>query len=183
MTTADTLLIGGDHCHQPLPSELLPADPRPLTPAEIDHLWEIFAAIGDAWQNTINDSVGLKSTWLEFVNLRAITRPSYVVEYSNAIAVIDELTQLYGKDEAYERLFFANGIPDGPPMTALAHAKFYVVNEFMSVQIVAGGFRDFIAPRGEAQDEAAFSINHRAYIAGSRYGRKPPVRTVEGGDS
>ncbi|MEN7344007.1 MAG: hypothetical protein AAAFM81_13735 [Pseudomonadota bacterium] len=176
MTTTNASLIGGDHCHQPLPSTLLPADPRPLTPEEIERLWQIFEAIGHAWENTVNDSVGLRSTWLEFVNLRAMTRPSYVVEYSNAIAVMDELFAIYGRDDAFKRLFFANGIPDGPPMTALAHAKQYVVNEFMSVQIASGGFRDFVAPKGDAQAQASFSINHRAYIAGSRYGRKKPVR-------
>lgn len=182
MATANASLIGGDHCHQPLQPALLPANPRPLTPEETGRLWDIFVAIGHAWDNTVNDSVGLRSTWLEFVNLRAMTRPSYIVEYSNAIAVMDELFELYGKDGAFKRLFFANGIPDGPPMTALAHAKQYVVNEFMSVQIASGGFRDFVAPKGEAQKESSFSINHRAYIAGSRYGRKKPVRTFGDGE-
>ncbi|MEM6820280.1 MAG: hypothetical protein AAF578_15985 [Pseudomonadota bacterium] len=175
-------MIGGDHCHRPLTPELLPTNPRPLTASETESLWKIFAAIGHAWKNVVNDSVGLKSSWLEFVNLRATSRPSYVLEYANAIVVVDELIDLYGEEAAFDRLFFANGIPDGPPLTALAHAKHFVVNEFISVQIVTGGFRKFVATTDPTK-EAVFSINHRAYIAGSRYGRVPPVRTYKGGDS
>ncbi|MEO0576570.1 MAG: hypothetical protein AAF004_13990 [Pseudomonadota bacterium] len=179
MADAEPTMIGGDHCYQPLAPSLLPTNPRPLAENEIESLWRIFAAIGDAWQNTRNHSIGLRSTWLEFVNQRATTRPSYVIEYTNATVVLDELIALYGEQDAFHKLFFANNIPDGPPVTALAHAKHYVVNEFMSVQVVAGGFRDFIAPSAP-DTQAAFSINHRAYIAGSRYGRLPPVRVYKG---
>lgn len=188
-------MIGGDICRQPLASQLLAADPRKLTRAEIDGLWRIFVAIGTVWKNTIFESGGLKSSWLEFLTAKTMTRPSYVAEYVNAIDVVDELIKIYGEQAAFENLFLDNGQPrdnEGAPLgkpidngassvkldTRLAHAKHFVVDEFIRVQIVAGGFRNFIRPHGtEIRPEN--NVNYNGFIAGSRFNRIKPVRPYE----
>ena len=76
-----TTMIGGEVCKQRLASQLLPAEPRRLTRAEIDGLWRIFVAIGRVWSNTVHDSAGLKSSWLEFLTAKTMIQPSYVAEY------------------------------------------------------------------------------------------------------
>src|SRR5262249_7054282 len=149
-------------CKQRLAPQLLPAEPRRLTHSEIDGLWRIFVAIGQVWKNTFYESAGLKSSWLEFVTLRTTIRPSYVAEYGNALQGVAELVSLY-PDDAFETLFLDShrkvddhGLPLDKPLakdragmkldTRLAHAKHFVVDEFIRVQVVAGGFRNFIRP-------------------------------------
>ena len=106
-----TTMIGGEVCKQRLASQLLPAEPRGLTRAEIDGLWRIFVAIGTIWKNTVHDSAGLKSSWLEFLTEKTMVRPSYVAEYVNALEVVEELITMYEETEAFEKLFLDNGIP------------------------------------------------------------------------
>ncbi len=173
-------LIGGATCAQPLRPTLLPADPRHPTQNEIDGLWRAFAAIGEAWQNTVHDSDGLRSSWLDFLIQKCTTRPSYIAEYVSALAVFDELIAVYGESSAFSTLFFESGVDNvAPPLTRLAHAKQYVINEFIRVQIVVGGFKNFITPEPSdlRPDEI---VNHRGFIAGSRYNRVKPVRVYLG---
>ncbi len=123
-----TTMIGGEVCKQRLVSQLLPAEPRGLTRAEIDGLWRIFVAIGTIWKNTVHNSAGLKSSWLEFLTEKTMVRPSYVTEYVNALEVVEELIAMYEETEAFEKLFLDNGIPlDSKGNyhldTRLAHAK------------------------------------------------------------
>lgn len=190
-----TNMIGGEVCRQPLASQLLPSEPRKLTRAEIDGLWRIFVAIGKVWKNTIHDSAGLKSSWLEFLTAKTTIRPSYVSEYLNAIEVVAELIEIYGETAAFENLLLDNGAPldghgaplkkplrkDGVPIkldTRLAHAKHFVVDEFIRVQIVAGGFKNFIRPLNtEIRPENI--VNYNGYIAGTRFNRIKPVRPYE----
>ena len=193
-------MIGGEICRQQLAPQLLLAEPRKLTRTEIDGLWRIFAAIGRVWNNTVHDSAGLKSSWLEFLTAKTMTRPSYVSEYVNALAVVAELIDMYGETKAFENLFLDNGEPrdsSGAPLdkplfkdnapikldTRLAHAKHFVVDEFIRVQIVAGGFKKFIRPHeaeirpGEIRPENV--VNYNGFIAGSRFNRVKPVRPYE----
>jgi hypothetical protein len=176
-------MIGGPVCRGPLASQLLLAEPRELTRAEIDGLWRIFAAIGRTWQNTVHDSAGLRSSWLEFVAEKTLVRPSYVAEYTNALEVVEELVALYGESDAFAKLFLDNGIPvDAKGYyrlgTRLAHAKYFVVDEFIRVQIVAGGFRNFIRPHlPNILPENI--VNYNGFIAGSRFNRIKPVRAYE----
>ena len=95
-------MIGGEICKQRLASQLLAAEPRKLTRAEIDGLWRIFVAIGTVWKNTVHNSAGLKSSWLEFLTAKTMTQPSYVSEYVNALEVVAELIKIYGEVEAFE---------------------------------------------------------------------------------
>ncbi len=190
-----TTMIGGDICKQPLASPLLAAEPRKLTRAEIDGLWRIFVVIGTVWQNTVYNSGGLKSSWLEFLIAKTMTRPSYVAEYVNALEVVAELIKIYGEKEAFETLFLDNGGPlddkgiplnkplfkDNVPIkldTRLTHAKHFVVDEFIRVQVVAGGFRNFIRPH-ETEIRPENNVNYNGFIAGSRFNRIKPVRPYE----
>jgi hypothetical protein len=186
--------IGGVICKQPLAGGLLAAEPRRLTHAEIDGLWRIVVAIGRVWQNSVYESAGLKSSWLDFLIAKTTVRPSYVAEYVNALEVVAELVGMYGETAAFEKLFFEAGKPDqadvppdkppakgGAPMkldTRLAHAKHFVVDEFIRVQVVAGGFRNFIRPvQGGVRPEN--NVNYNGYISGSRFNRIKPVRPYE----
>lgn len=175
--------IGGRICAERLVAAPLAADPRALTSIEVASLWRIFVAIGRTWENTYRDSAGLKSSWLEFLTQKTVIRPSYVEEYLNAIAVVEELVSLYGEDDAFNRLFLRNGLPvdkDGMLVldSRLAHAKHFVVDEFIRVQIVAGGFRNFIQPEWP-KIQPDYIVNYNGYIAGSRFSRIQPARTYE----
>ena len=188
-------MIGGEICKQRLASQLLAAEPRKLTRAEIDGLWRIFVAIGTVWKNTVHNSAGLKSSWLEFWTAKTMTQPSYVSEYVNALEVVAELIKIYGEVEAFENLLLDNGRPldnNGMPLnkplckddipieldTRLAHAKHFVVDEFIRVQIVAGGFKNFIRPH-ETEIRPEYVVNYNGFIAGSRFNRIKPVRPYE----
>jgi len=178
-------MIGGEVCKQQLASQLLPAEPRELTRAEIDGLWRIFATIGTTWKNTVHDSAGLKSSWLEFLTEKSMIQPSYVAEYVNALEVVDELIKMYQETHAFEMLFLQNGIPlDNKGNyhldTRLAHAKHFVADEFIRVQIVAGGFKNFIRPQEKIEIRPENIVNYNGFIAGSRFNRIKPVRPYEG---
>lgn len=171
----DQQLIGGGFCHAPLAPGLLPRQGQELTAYERGALWRLFQHIGLVWENlhpSATDSANLKSSWLEFIDAKTQQEPSYVAEYSNAVLVVDELIEIYGEQEAYKRLFLDNGIPEGPPVTRLAHAKKYVVDEFIRVNVVASGFRSF-GPRGGR------GRNYKGYIGGSRYNIHARVRHYE----
>lgn len=174
-----TTPIGGEVCRQKLASQLLPAEPRELTRAEIDGLRRIFVAIGTVWRNTVHDSAGLESSWLEFLGQKTRIQPSYVAEYTNALRVVDELDSLYDASVVFEKFFLHHGIPAGSLDTRLAHAKHFVVDEFIRVQIVAGGFKNFIQPHPAAGIRPDNIVNYNGFIAGSRFNRIKPVRPYE----
>src|SRR4051794_31122454 len=117
--------IGGEYCRADLEPGLLQGEGQFLTDYERDSLWRLFCEIGRCWHDVINDSANLKSTWLEFIETRTTNSPSYVAEYSNAVSVVDELIEIHGEVDAFALLFLSKGIPDGPPVTRLAHAKRY----------------------------------------------------------
>lgn len=156
--------IGGDYCLTEIDAALIAADGRVLTAHEMDVLWRLFQEIGRTWDNVIHDSANLKSSWLEFIRAKTGRDPDYAGEYANAVSVVEELVRLYGEDKAYTLFFLGNGIPDGPPTTQIAHAKQYVVDEFIRMQVLASGFKSW------------GGRNYKGYIAGSRYNRVPTVR-------
>lgn len=167
MTTVDAGPIGGPISLGTVAATLIDPEDKQLTDLERDRLWEIFVEIGRCWGNLEEDSLGVRSSWLEFLHAKTHDEPSYVGEYANAIAVVQELVQIYGREHAFTLLFLRNGIPAGPPTTRLAHAKRYVVDEFIRVQVSAGGFKGFSRPH---------PVNYRGWIGGSRYNRLPRVR-------
>ena len=164
----DNALIGGEISQGQVAATLIDPEDRSLGEAQLDELWEIFQAIGKFWENLSADSSEVKSSWREFMVAKTESPPSYIGEYLNALAVTQELKAMYGEEEAYTLLFIRNGIPEGPPTTRLAHAKRYVVDEFIRMQVVASGFKGFAKPT---------SFNYQGYVGGSRYNRLPRVRS------
>lgn len=153
---------------------MIESAPRALTASEIAGLWEIFAAINETWElfhtrdpaHPVKDASNLRSTWLEFIGLRADSgdSPSYVGEYDNALAVASRLKAKAGDQPvhiALKPLLFAPG--DAP--TPLANAKHYVVDEFISVMVVASGFKEF------------GGRNYDGFLGGSRFNRVTRVVT------
>lgn len=154
--------IGGPVSRDPVSSPLIDSEASDLSEADRGALWELFVEIGRCWGNMDDDSASIRSSWLEFIEAKTQYTPSYVGEYRNAVTVMRELVELYGHDEAYAFLLLRNGIPAGPPTTRLAHMKRFVVDEFIRVQVVAGGFKGFGKPAPR---------NYNGYVGGSRYNR------------
>ena len=168
-------MIGGKFCKKEIGPSLLNAAGQTLTQTEIDKLWKLFQAIGIFWKDLHpkkTDSSNLKSSWFDFLNAKTGSDPSYVAEYSNAVLCVDELIEVYGEAQAYELLFVDHGIPDGPPQSRLAHAKKYVVDEFIRVNVVASGFKSFGGPDYHG-------INYKGYLGGSRYNLRARVKFYE----
>ena len=163
-------MIGGTICKSQVPAPLIDQEDKRLSIQERDALWDIFVEIGHSWKNLTDNSANVKSSWLEFIQAKTESEPSYAGEYANAIAVVQELVVKYDRDHAFERLFLDNNIPEGPPTTRLAHAKHYVIDEFIRFQIVASGFKGFVQPS---------PLNFKGYVAGSRYNETPRVRAYE----
>lgn len=154
----------------PVPSQLLVTVEQVLTKAELEVLWRLFVAIAEEWQ--IRNVLSFRSGWLEFVQVKMSSPPDFTAEYSNAASVVEELLYIYGDPLGYQMLLFNHGIPAGPPQTRLAHAKRFVADEFIRVQILLGGFKSFVDPA--EHDE----VNYRGYMGGSRYQRQRPVRRL-----
>lgn len=181
---ANIKIIGGEFCNAELEPQLLPVLGQKLTPAELKGLWKLFQAIGYVWKDTSpfhKDSSTLKSSWLEFIEAKTETDPSYTAEYSNAVLVVEELKEIY-KSKAYKVLFLEYKIPiinvsndpKKPKMmplllTRIAHAKKLVVDEFIRVNVIASGFKSF-------GGEDYKGKNYKGYIGGSRYNLRPRVR-------
>jgi hypothetical protein len=155
-------MIGGPISHDPVTSPLIDVEADSLSEADRAALWHLFVEIGRCWGNLDDDSASVKSSWLEFIEAKTTTTPSYFGEYRNAVTVMRELVDQYGHVQAYAFLLLRSGIPDGPPTTRLAHLKRYVVDEFIRVQVVAGGFKGFGKPS---------PVNYNGYVGGSRFNR------------
>lgn len=161
-------MIGGKICHQAVPADQLTTDtePRPTANEFIQSLWPLFAAIGQSWKTSSSYSSEMKSRWREFITEKVLGEPSYAAEYANALEVLAELEGMFGA-QLYQKLFFENGVPDGPPVTRLAHMKRFVVDEFIRVHVASGGFRSFGAE------------NYRGWVSGSRVSAHSPYRTYD----
>ena len=168
-------MIGGKLCNTQVNPSLFNSSGQSLTPYEMVRLWNIFQAIGITWGDlhpNKQDSSNLKSSWLDFLQSKTNSDPSYVAEYSNAVCCIDELVEMYGNDDAFQKLFFDNNIPDTLTMTKLAHAKKYVIDEFIRVNVVASGFKSFGGPDNHGK-------NYKGYLGGSRYNLRARVKSFE----
>jgi len=156
--------------------DILPSGPRKLLPTEVERLWELFKAIGYHWGNTTSDSAGQRSSWTEFVLLRADSQQpykSYVGEFENALRVIEELNRDF-PESAYEELF-QHKTPK-TLSTRFDHAKKYVVDEFIRMQVVAGGFRGFGSDPDGTNRQKRRPLNYNGFVRGSRYNRLLQVR-------
>ena len=165
-----------------LPERLLPAEPGPVSPDDLKVLWQLFVAIATAWgghrresngqaldRNGSNahgspDPLALRSQWLEFVEVRTLTAPSYSGEYRSAVLVLEELSRVHGSAMWDELLF---GVSRTAPITSrLGHLRRYVVEEFIKVWLAVGGFKAFGAG------------NFNGYVSGSRFAVKAPYRLL-----
>jgi hypothetical protein len=88
------------------------------------------------------------------------------------VLCVDELIEEHGEDEAFRLLFLENDIPNGPLATRLAHAKKYVIDEFIRVNVVVSGFKSFGGPGNHGK-------NYRGYLGGSRYNIHARVREYD----
>lgn len=164
MESPITPMIGGVICNEKTPPGLMQGDRQILTHANKEFLWKIFLHIGYTWKNVKYDSSNLKSSWLDLVDSKSNVAPSYIAEYVNAVYVVQELINMYGEADGFDKLFLKNGIPSGPTLTRLAHAKKYVVDEFIIMQVMASGFKHF------------GGVNYHGYVKGSRYNLMQLVR-------
>lgn len=164
-----------------LSAGLIFAEGQELTHQNKEALWELFEAIGNTWLNTLYNSNNQRSSWYEMIKAKTENAPNYTGEYVNAIYVMEELYRVYGKRKAFEKLFFDSGVDNNaPPTTRLAHCKIYVVNEFIRMQVMAGGFKSWgkvsDEPMSKEEYRATRGRNYHGYVGGSRYNRTAKVR-------
>lgn len=126
-------MIGGPIGHSAVAATRIDPEDKQIPYREREALWTIFVETGKCWGNLPDDSVSVKSLWLEYIQAKTENEPSYAGEYENTISVVQELIEIYGYEEAFKLLFLENGILDGPLTTQIAHAKNYVVDEFIKV--------------------------------------------------
>jgi len=183
--------LGGKLSQTTITANLMFSEPCTLSASQIEKLWQIFAHIGEHWKDVYNESKNLKSAWLEMIKVKTEQQPSYSAEYKNAILVIEELIQLYGAQEAYQKLFFSYKVPHNQPenetekphailTTLLAHTKYYVVDEFIRMQVLSGGFKHF---GGQSKTSGEVikvkGVNYKGYVKGSRYNNEQLARIFE----
>ena len=165
-------MIGGTICHEIISAEFLFAEGQYLSHQNKEILWELFEAIGNNWSNTHYHSNNQRSSWYEMIRVKTENAPNYTGEYINAVCVINELKEIYGEKEAFKKLFFQSKINHNDlPTTRLAHCKIYVVNEFIRMQVMAGGFKSWGTKFGGEK-----ARNYHGFMAGTRYNRIPKVR-------
>jgi hypothetical protein len=182
-------MIGSAFCKEWVSPDLLDPENQPDLDKNIDleRLWELFCGINETWalverphgDRRVPDASVLRSSWREFVTLRIHQEPSYAGEYANALRVLDELDALYA-DKTLEKLLFGSGLAYDRsgrmagvgerthPNTRLGHTKHYVVDEFISVLVVAGGFRSMAG------------WNYKGFLGGSRFNRAARVVSPTG---
>jgi hypothetical protein len=165
-----THILTGPVCNEVIPAGLIQSENQLLSAAQKEVLWHLFEQIGVVWDNLEYGSSNLKSSWLEMLAAKTNVSPSYTGEYINATYVLQELIALNG-DEAYARLFLGYSQPPGPATTRLAHAKTFVANEFITMQVMASGFKHFGGK------------NYHGYVKGSRYNRIDLVRVYKPSDT
>lgn len=150
---------------------------RRLTEDEFSQLWYLFKLIEVAWQfEPIADR--LRSQWEDMMlarcrdieriepNTKAPKLISYAAEYVNAANVIAELRNELNETDLIEIIFFSNA---EVILTRLDHMKAFVVDDFIKLYVLSGGFKQF--GNGKLKDS-----NYRAFMKGSRYAETPPVR-------
>jgi hypothetical protein len=149
-------------------SQLNRAEFDTLDQATVDGLWELFIAICDRWKN-VPDPDAMRSRFGTFLSNRIEQDPRYLLEYQRAVEVVAELRQEKGRAGAYEFLLTDPGAGANPPNTRLQHARQYVSNEFITLQLSLGAFQAFSG-----------ATNYPGYIRGVNGEGPAPYRTFEG---
>ncbi|OMC15784.1 hypothetical protein A5736_01420 [Mycobacterium sp. SP-6446] len=176
------LLHMSNYWDEPLPIAILPPPNDPLTGAQIDELWIMFSGIAKHWRLLEDpsdierrrswDVELLRSRWLDMLEARSSGTPDYRGEYLNAECVFKALAKkLGGQDKAIAKIYGDTKVTEvSQATTRLAHAKFYVANDFITCFVVTGGFRRFVKD----------ARNYTGFMGGSRFREWPPVRTGAG---
>lgn len=168
-------IVLGPVCNEVIPEGLIQAENQVLTAIQREFLWELFVQIGHVWGNVKYESSNLKSSWLEMIAAKSNVSPSYTGEYINATYVMQELIDLNGED-AYRKFFLEYKQPNQnitkdhtreALITRIAHAKIFVVNEFIIMQVMGSGFKHFGGK------------NYHGYVKGSRYSEQDLVRVYK----
>lgn len=156
-----------DFWDDPLPIEILPPPNTPLDDSQINELWSMFGGIAIHWDLKIEVEL-LRSRWLDMLEARSSGAPGYRAEYVNAARVFKELVEKFGDAAAIAKIYEHTKVTDAKQATTrLAHAKFYVANDFIRCFVATGGFRGFV-PKAR---------NYTGFMGGSRFREWDPVRT------
>ncbi|NQY38288.1 MAG: hypothetical protein HRT37_25805 [Alteromonadaceae bacterium] len=147
---------------------------------QINRFWklkikELQLSAGEIPQKSLREIVSENSMgyrlWT-FMNNRITFDLSYLADYQNASAVIEELiaNNKGNENEAYEFLFTDTTANISPPATRLSRARQKVSNEFVSLALILGGF------------EAYGAKNYIGYFGGSNIKGKTPYRSIPSTD-
>lgn len=141
------------------------------TPNSIDEetfatLWNLFQQIHKYWEMGDPDN-GQKTELQAFIKNRINHDLNYYADYIDAAHVIKELIAELGHDEGYKKLFTNPGANIFPPATRLARVRQKVSNEFISLALIAGGFKRYGAKN-------YFGYKAMAYMEG-----QTPYRTAD----
>lgn len=131
----------------------------------IEKLWKLFQSIEKFWGSDENID-RMKSNFIVFLSNRIEIDFNYLAEYSNAINVIEELTNELGDKDAYIKLLTDPSANISPPTTRLARARQLVSNEFISLYLSLGGFKHF-----------GSKLNYQGYFGGTNTEKVIPYRT------
>jgi hypothetical protein len=108
-----------------------------LTPDQKKDMWNIFAYIGQRWQNASFNTV--RPTQLDkTLDLKTQHTPSYYTEYTSASTLLHQLIRKLSSLEAALQYLFTHA---GSDSNQQQHAYTYVVSEFILLQVALGGFR------------------------------------------
>jgi hypothetical protein len=160
---------GSKYWDEPLPTGILPPPEKTLD-LPVDELWSMFSAIKKHWHLKEPQNIELlRSRWLDMLEARSSGAPDYRGEYVNAGCVFAALKkELGGEDNAIAMLYGRTLVTDEEQATTrLAHAKYYVANDFIRCFVATGGFRGFVED----------ARNYTGFMGGSRFREWPPVRT------
>jgi hypothetical protein len=131
----------------------------------IEKLWKLFQSIAKFW-GTEENIDKMKSNFIVFLSNRIEIDYNYLVEYTNAILVIDELKEELGEKDAFIKLLTDPQANIAPPTTKLARARQLVSNEFISLYLSLGGFKHF-----------GSNLNYPGYFGGTNKKETTPYRT------
>lgn len=140
-----------------------------LTELQLASLWQMFSAIQRHWNLDFPVDL-LRSRWLDMIEAQSTGTPDYKGEYANAARVFDAMITAFGEARAITIVFEETIVTKAEnARTRLAHAKFYVANDFIRCFVATGGFRGFVKN----------ARNYTGFMGGSRFREWAPVRTGE----
>lgn len=106
--------------------------------AVLESMWILFVEIGK-FRKIHFKSRKMKSSFEAFITTRIRYYPFYLDEYKNAAEVMDKLINELGRAKGFKKLFTDLSANIPPPVTKLARARQWVVNEFNFLLLVLTG--------------------------------------------